>query len=173
MRCGQIPLSPRKRSRRARCLVCTFWQQKVKLDQVVVSLLILETCGRRGCPKSADWDGEVESWTESEGTSSSVQCEHNMESLALSAMEQDQSGEKIFSLPGSLGTCEGGSELTHRPGYVVPGNARALVAGMLLSRGSLSQQKCARLLQQMCLHTRTVHLRHTQQFHSSCELFEL
>ena len=38
---------------------------------------------RCGCPKSPDWDGDVESWTESEGTSSSQQCEHNVESLAL------------------------------------------------------------------------------------------
>ena len=43
--------------------------------------------------------GDVESWTGSEGTSSSVQCEHNVGSLFLSVMEQDQSGEEmsIFS----------------------------------------------------------------------------
>ena len=35
----------RTRSRRVRRLVCTFWQQKVKLDQAVVSLLTWETCG--------------------------------------------------------------------------------------------------------------------------------
>ena len=39
--------------------------------------------------------GNVGSWTESEGTSSSEQCEHNVESLALNVMEPDQSGEKI------------------------------------------------------------------------------
>ena len=50
---------------------------------------------RYGCPKSSDWDGDVESWTQSEGTSSSEQCEHYVESLALNALEQDQSGEKI------------------------------------------------------------------------------
>ena len=49
---------------------------------------------RYGYPKSPDWDGNVESWTESEGTSSE-QCEHNVESRALNVMEQDQSGEKI------------------------------------------------------------------------------
>ena len=42
-----------------------------------------------GCSKSRDWDGNVESWTESEGPSSSEQCEHNVESLALNVMEQD------------------------------------------------------------------------------------
>ena len=47
---------------------------------------------RYGCPKSRD----VESGTESEGTSSSVQCQHNVESLALNVMEQDQSREKMF-----------------------------------------------------------------------------
>ena len=57
------------------------WQQKVKL---------LGDMWRYGCPKSPDWDGDVESWTESEGTSSSEQCEHSVESLALNATEQDQ-----------------------------------------------------------------------------------
>ena len=38
------------------------------------------------CPKSPDWDSDVESWTESEGTSSSEQSEHNVESLALSVV---------------------------------------------------------------------------------------
>ena len=50
---------------------------------------------RYGCPKSPDWDGNVESWTESEGTSSSEQCEHNVESRALNVMGRDQSGEKV------------------------------------------------------------------------------
>ena len=50
---------------------------------------------RYGYPKSPDRDGNVESWTESEGTSSSRKCEHNVESLALNVMGQDQSGEKI------------------------------------------------------------------------------
>ena len=45
-------------------------------------------------PKKPDWDSDVESWTESEGTSSS-ECEHNVESLALNGKVQDQSGEKI------------------------------------------------------------------------------
>ena len=48
------------------------------------------------------------SWTESEGTSSSEQCEHIVESFALNAMGQDQSSEKISLFPGRLGTCEGG-----------------------------------------------------------------
>ena len=37
------------------------------------------------------WD----SWTESEGTSASEQCEHNVDSFALNVMEQDQPGEHI------------------------------------------------------------------------------
>ena len=48
-----------------------------------------------GCPGSPDWDSDVESGTESEGTSSSEQCEHNVESLALNITEQAQSREKI------------------------------------------------------------------------------
>ena len=37
-----------------------------------------------GCPKSRGWEGDVESWTGSEDTSSSEWCEHNAESRALS-----------------------------------------------------------------------------------------
>ena len=50
---------------------------------------------RYGYPKSLDWDGNVGSWTESEGTSSSEQCEHNVGSFALYVVGQEQSGEKI------------------------------------------------------------------------------
>ena len=85
---------------------------------------------RHGCPKSPDADGDVKSWTENEGASSSEQCEHNVESLALKAMVQDQSGERSLSSWKILGTCEGGSELPQGPGLVVPGNARGLVAGL-------------------------------------------
>ena len=35
-----------------------------------------------GCPKSPDWEGDVELGTGSEGTSSSEQCEHNVERCA-------------------------------------------------------------------------------------------
>ena len=45
--------------------------------------------------KSLDWESDGESWTESEGISSSEQREHNVESLALNVMVLDQSGEKI------------------------------------------------------------------------------
>ena len=46
-----------------------------------------------GCPTSPDWDSDVESWTESEGTSSE-QCEHNVESFALNVVAQGQSGDR-------------------------------------------------------------------------------
>ena len=62
---------------------------------------------KHGCPKNPDWDGDVESWTESEGTSSSVQCEHNVESLALNSMGQDQSGEKISLFLEDIGNLRG------------------------------------------------------------------
>ena len=75
-----------------------------------------------GCPESPDWDSDVESWTDSEGTSSSEHCEHIVECLALNVLGQDQSGEKI-SLPGRLGSCECDFEPSHCSGYVVPGNA--------------------------------------------------
>ena len=41
---------------------------------------------------------DVEPWTESEGTSSSEQCERNVESLALDATGQDQSGARSLFL---------------------------------------------------------------------------
>ena len=50
---------------------------------------------RYGCPKSPDWDSDVDSWTDSEGTSSSQLCEHNVESPALHIIGQNWSGEKI------------------------------------------------------------------------------
>ena len=50
---------------------------------------------RYGYPKSLDWDGNVGSWTESEGFSSSEQCEHKVGSFALCVVGQEQSGEKI------------------------------------------------------------------------------
>ena len=59
-----------------------------------------------GVQKSPDWDGDVDSWTESEGTSSSEECAYNAESLALNVVGQDQSGEKI-SLSWRIGDLEG------------------------------------------------------------------
>ena len=67
----------------------------MKLDQTVVSLLMQETCGDTIAQKAHDWDSATESRTESEGTSSSGQCEHYVESLALNVMGQNQSGEQI------------------------------------------------------------------------------
>ena len=49
---------------------------------------------RYGCPESTR-DSDVESWTESEGASSSEQCQHNVESVALNVLGQDQSSEEI------------------------------------------------------------------------------
>ena len=75
-----------------RWLVRTLWQQKVKRDPVVVSLRIWETRGGTVVQNNPNRDSDVESWTESDGTPSSEQCEHNVESLALGVMGQDQSG---------------------------------------------------------------------------------
>ena len=69
----------------------------MKPDQVVVSLLTWETCGDAVVQKSNVWDSDVESGTESEGTSLSDPCEHNVESLALKVLAQDQSGERFLS----------------------------------------------------------------------------
>ena len=62
---------------------------------------------RQGCPKSPHREGDVESWTESEGTSSSDQCEHNVESLTLNATGQDQSGGMISLFSWRIGNLRG------------------------------------------------------------------
>ena len=82
-----------------------FWQQKNEAGSSGSQSPDLRDKWRYGCPKSPDWDSVVESWTESEGTSSSEQCEYNAESLAVSGMGQDQLGEKIslFSEDWELG----------------------------------------------------------------------
>ena len=58
---------------------------------------------RYGYPKSLDWDGNVGSWTEGEGTSSSEQCEHNVGSFALNLLVQDQASEKWELARAALG----------------------------------------------------------------------
>ena len=95
---------------------------------------------QHGYPKNLRWDDHVGSWTESEGTSTAEQCEHYVGSLALHVVGQELN-QKFLSLLGRLGTCEGVFELPHRPGHIVPGNARGLVAGRLLPRGLLSHQE--------------------------------
>ena len=50
---------------------------------------------RYGCPESPDWDSDVESWTDSEGTSSSELCAHSVQSTALHVIGQNWSGEKV------------------------------------------------------------------------------
>ena len=60
---------------------------------------------RYGCLKSFDTDSEVESGTESEGTSSSEQCAHNVDSHALNVIGQNWSGEKVSLLWRSARKC--------------------------------------------------------------------
>ena len=45
--------------------------------------------------KSLEWDSDGESWSESEGLSSSDVREHNEESLAFTVMGQNGSGEQV------------------------------------------------------------------------------
>ena len=55
----------------------------------------MEAKERHGCPKSPEWDSECESWSKSEGFSSSNFFEHNVRSLALNVTGQNGSGEKV------------------------------------------------------------------------------
>ena len=76
---------------------------------------------------------------------------------------------KDLSLPGRLGTCEGGIELPHRRGYVVPGNAWGLVAGLLLPRGPLSQHESSLLTVDGLWQSRRDVVREFEATSSSCE----
>ena len=75
--------------------------------------LDLEDMWKNGCPKSPDWDSDVESWTESEGTSSSEQSEHYVESTGLTVMRQDLSGEHISLFLDDWELARVGPELQH------------------------------------------------------------
>ena len=103
------------------------------LDQVVVSLLVWEACGDTVVQKARIG-------TLSHGLKAAkallllCSADTTLESLALNVLGQDQSGEKIFVLHEDWELARGGLELPHRPGYVVPGNGRGLVAGLLLPR---------------------------------------
>ena len=83
-------------------------------------------------PKKPGWDSDVESWTESEGTSSSERCIHNVESFALNVIGQKWSGEKVSLFPEDWELAGVALSCPHCPGYVVPGNVRGLVAGLPL-----------------------------------------
>ena len=63
--------------------------------------------------KSPDWDSDVDSWNESEGTSSFELRKHDAESPALHVIRQKLVRRKDFPLPKGLGACEGSLELPH------------------------------------------------------------
>ena len=65
------------------------------VDLAVVCLLIYETCGDTVAQKSPDWDSDGESWSESEGLSSSDFREHNVERFALHVIGLNWSGEQV------------------------------------------------------------------------------
>ena len=65
---------------------------------------------RYGCPNSPDWDSDVESWTESEGTSSE-QCEHNVESVVAGCDGARTSQAKRCLSSWKVGACEVNFEL--------------------------------------------------------------
>ena len=62
---------------------------------MVVSFLIWETCGGKAVLKALTGKATLSHGQKNEGTSSSELWEHNVESLALNVMGQDQSGRKI------------------------------------------------------------------------------
>ena len=68
----------------------------------------------------------VDDWTESEGTSSPEDCEHNVENLALEVIGQNWSGEMVSLFLEDWGTCEGSVELPLALDLCVPGNVRGV-----------------------------------------------
>ena len=57
--------------------------------------------------KSPDWDSDVVSWFQSEGLSSSDFREHNVESLALTVIGKNWSGEKGCPFSVRIGNLRG------------------------------------------------------------------
>ena len=111
MRCCQIPCVSAESLKACALIGLLLLAAGGKAESMVVNLLVWEICGGTLAQNALT------------GTATLKQCEHNVESLALNAVRQDQSGEKEFPLPRRLGTCEGGFELTLCPGCVAPGNA--------------------------------------------------
>ena len=83
MRCCQIPCVSAESLKACALIGLLLLAAEGKAESMAVNLLIWEICG-----------GTQNALT---GTATLKQCEHNVESLALNAVRQDQSGER-FSL---------------------------------------------------------------------------
>ena len=64
----------------------------------MASCHLIQETWRYGCPKSPDWESDVDSWTESEGISSSELCERNDESLLCILLGKTGAAKKISFL---------------------------------------------------------------------------
>ena len=69
---------------------------------MVANSLAVGDAWRLGCPKSPDWDSDVESWTVSEGTSSE-QCEHNVEGFEMLCQKRMKSGSCLAAAQAACG----------------------------------------------------------------------
>ena len=105
------PLFLRRRSGHVLWLVCTRWYQRVHLAGSSGSQSPdLGDRWRHGCPKTPDWDSDGESWSESEGLSSSDFSRAQCGQPCLACHRAKLVGRKDVPLPGGLGTFEGGFE---------------------------------------------------------------
>ena len=91
-----------------------------------------------GFPKRPIWESEGEAWSEDESVPSNGSRDSNVCNDALHVI--GLYGQDL-SFPARLGAGKGGVGLSHGSGHAVPGNGWALVAGLLLPRGLLSQQE--------------------------------
>ena len=73
---------------------CTFWQQEMELDYVVVSLLKLETCGDTVAQKKSGFGQRWRNTVKVKASPHSDSREHNVENLAFNVIGLGQ-GEKV------------------------------------------------------------------------------
>ena len=90
MRCCQIPCVSAESLKACALIGLLLLAAGGKAESMVVNLLIWEICGGTLAQNALT------------GTATLKQCEHNVESLALNAVRQDQSGEPSSSKIGNL-----------------------------------------------------------------------
>ena len=93
---------------------------------------------KMGCPM---WESEGEAWSQDENASSSGSREVNVCNDALHVIGLYGPGDKNLCSLERLGAGKGGVELSHGPELAMAGIEWALVAGLPLPRGTLSQQE--------------------------------
>ena len=106
-----------------------------------VMSVVWETTGQWAAQRAKCGRVKAKLGPEDESVSLSRSREGNVGNEALHVTGLHGPGGKIAFFLAGLGAGEGGIELSHGPGHVVPGSAWGLVAGLPLPRGPLSHEK--------------------------------